>query len=115
MASLARPAPPSLVVRSAPVISSAEAVSDTAGAALVKAPRTGIWSNFVLTVCEEADNTTCLQNVPPCPVVALPAAANCSIPYAQPFTRYQITLVAVQSGSPESNVSNVAVFTTRIP
>ena len=89
----------------------ASAVDPTSGDAIVTSPPTGgPWDKYKLTVCEKANNSTCLV-VPDC----LATAASCPIPGCTPATTYTVVVVAQRTGSPDSSPSNRADFTTPIP
>jgi hypothetical protein len=86
--------------------------------ATVTAPPTGgPWEQYRLTVCVEG-TTTCLPNVPLCPIVAGVEPTSCPIPGATPFTNYTVVAVALKpdgsGGTTESPPSNVDPFQTRI-
>ena len=100
--------------RSGPTIPSAaaSAVSDVSGQVLVSPPATGTWTSYSLTVCEVAAPTSC-PSVPVCAVNAT-GPANCAIPGLQPATEYSVVAVAQAAGSPDTQPSSSATFTTRI-
>lgn len=88
-------------------------MNDISGHALVVPPPSGAWSAYNLTVCEAA-TATCVPGVPPCVVIAGGPAA-CAIPGLHPGITYQVSAVAQAGGSPDSQPSNNATFTTPVP
>ena len=82
-----------------------------ASPATLSTPLPGPWVNYELTVCVKG-TTTCLTNLPLCAVSGSTSVTDCQIPGCQPLTTYDVTIVALESDSSKSPISNKDDFQT---